>query len=360
MPTPQDANTRLPFDLYARYRMVADAVDATGIPRPASVLDVGGGPANAAAFMPADHVTVSDVRPPDRDWYSVPDGLIVADGAKLPFRDRSYDAVVSCDTLEHVPREQRDPLLRELVRVSRGWVVLACPCNTKGVAEADQAVLDQLLARFGEDFPSVPVLREHLGYGHPDPDATVATLREAGCEVAVAPSGCLDRWMPMTTLFYALMELGRDEAVEGVQAWYNDRFTLADRSEPAYRRVFVARRSDAAGPAPDDVVSALLAGADTRVASEGLDVLAAGLAAIADEQRAAVRRRAEAAEAAVQVQAQRAEAAQRASTAAAQRCTELEQHVVTLLEERAQLVAFRDRVTSLPGWKLLWRMRGGR
>ena len=98
--------TSLPFDQYGRYRMIADALDAV---RPLfagklHILDVGGffrtrrgvEMLPARAFLPTDDVTVLD-----QPASELP-GYVRGDGRGLAFGDRSFDFVISCDTLEHI------------------------------------------------------------------------------------------------------------------------------------------------------------------------------------------------------------------------------------------------------------------
>jgi len=44
----------------------------------------------------------------------------------LPFRDLTFDVVVSSDVFEHIPRDLRDPWARELARVVEA--VNSCAC----------------------------------------------------------------------------------------------------------------------------------------------------------------------------------------------------------------------------------------
>ncbi|HUH08543.1 MAG TPA: class I SAM-dependent methyltransferase [Egibacteraceae bacterium] len=269
---------RLPFDHYARYRLAADAVGATraGMAR-ARVLDVGGGPGSLAAFCPGDDVVAVDLHHPSA-WHVAAPLLTLADGAQLPFADDSFDVVVSLDTLEHIEAEQRGSVLREAVRVARGWVLVVCPCDTQGVPEADSALLALVRHRFGEEFETVGVLQEHLAFGHPDPDEIHRQLASAGAEVVRFPSGRLDRWLPMMVLFYHLMALGRDDPVERFQAWYNDLFYRDDLREPSYRQAFLARVPGAGGPSAREVVDALLPTGESQTADTAvLDAVRAGL-----------------------------------------------------------------------------------
>lgn len=252
-----DELLRKPFDHYGRYRLAADVVEVVTDPG-ATVLDVGGGPGSLAAFLPDRRIVASDLRHPG-DWYAAAPDLVLADGAALPFGDDAFDVVVSLDTLEHVPEPVRAGLLGDAVRVSRGWVLVVCPCATDGVAEADEALLGVVRARFGDGFPTVGVLDEHLGFGHPDPDATQAALEAGGADVVRLPSGRLDRWLPMMLLFYDLLALGVDDPVERVQAWYNARWYRDDLRAPSYRTAFLGRVGTAAsGPSPAEVAAALL------------------------------------------------------------------------------------------------------
>jgi ubiquinone/menaquinone biosynthesis C-methylase UbiE len=59
-------------------------------------------------------------------------GLVVADLARLPFDDESFDAVILWRLLHHVPdSETRERLLREAARVTRNKVILSFhhPCS---------------------------------------------------------------------------------------------------------------------------------------------------------------------------------------------------------------------------------------
>lgn len=309
----------------------------------ASVLDVGGGPGSLQQFLPDRRVVASDLSPPSR-WHTAAPSLVLADGAALPFADAAFDVVVTLDTLEHVPGPRRPALLREAVRVARGWVLVVCPCATPGVADADTALLALVRHRFGEEFETVGVLTEHLTYGHPEPELIERALRESDTEVVRFPSGRLDRWLPMMVLFYDLMALGRDDPVERVQAWYNRLFYRDDLRAPSYRQAFLCRRRDAAGPALDDAVARLLP--DDAAPVLDATVLEALRIGLSEELVAAVEEeRVRADRLAAELSATRAEAERHATRAEA-----AEQQV-------AALEAFRQQVLSHP---LLRARRGFR
>jgi SAM-dependent methyltransferase len=89
---------------------------------------------------------------------------VLGDVARLPFADRSFDAVVAIDLLEHVAPEVRVRAVDELCRVASHRVVIACPTGAAAF-ESDQRIHSALVAR-GSTVP--PWLVEHLDNGFPE------------------------------------------------------------------------------------------------------------------------------------------------------------------------------------------------
>jgi len=137
-------------DTRERNRLVAALVGPA-----ASVLDVGGRPGLLAPRLPAARVTTANVEPP---------ADVLVTGPELPFLDRAFDVAVSVDVLEHLPPEDREPHLRELVRVARRRVVVCCPL---GGARHEAAERD--LAAWYERKTGAPhrFLADHLRTGLP-------------------------------------------------------------------------------------------------------------------------------------------------------------------------------------------------
>ncbi|MEM7309252.1 MAG: methyltransferase domain-containing protein [Planctomycetota bacterium] len=235
----------LPFDTYQRYRLVTDVLAhlrrASGAER-LRVLDVGGRTAVLRGFDLDDDVALVDVEPHE----GVP-GLVLGDGARLPFATDAFDVVCAFDTLEHVPPPQRDAFVDECARVASKWVVLAGPYDAPQVVRAEQ-----LLQRFLKDKLAYEhrYLEEHRHNGLPDRAGTEARLAAAGAKVKSLGHANLDRWLVFLCVsFYLDLEPGLRELAAAFFRFYNENLYASDHAEPVYRHAVVAALGGA--PLPD-------------------------------------------------------------------------------------------------------------
>lgn len=238
--TREDLCLTLPFDLYERYALTAQVLRRVG-GETGRVLDVGGtmgGDAGhlawAGDFFPEHEVTVVDARPAD-----VPDHRVIEGDAGLPFDDASFDVVISQDVLEHVPAPAREAWLTEVYRVTRRFLVLACPFGTPGVAEADRYLFELIRADYGYEHG---FLAEHLDHGHPDLAATEAFFRERGASVSTLPSGHLPSWILLQTVNAWLSHPEQDETFVRANAAVNRAVGARSTASPAYRHVLLVDR----------------------------------------------------------------------------------------------------------------------
>ena len=109
------------LDVDLRYLPVARFLDRN-LPQ-GSVLEIGASRTGITPYLPRTIIGCDVSFPPEITPMLVP---VVARGT-LPFREESFDAVISLDTLEHVPREARQLFIDEMFRVSRRYIVAGFP-----------------------------------------------------------------------------------------------------------------------------------------------------------------------------------------------------------------------------------------
>ncbi len=151
-------NYLLPYDLYERHAVVSRLLrqklgeNQSGV----RLLDVGGRSELLARFLPYQIVSVN----PDGT------GAVLGSGLSLPFADKAFDAVMSIDTLEHIPANDRLPFLQECVRVARRYVIVAAPFGTPEHMAFEASLNDLYTAVHGH--PHL-YLNEHVQNGLPTP-----------------------------------------------------------------------------------------------------------------------------------------------------------------------------------------------
>lgn len=228
----------LPFDQYQRYTVVAKIADLVraNLRRPSlRVLDVGGYFITRRGqhilplvhFLPRDRVIAADLVPAPLPNY------ILADGLALPFESRTFDLVVSCDTLEHVPPGKRLSFVSELLRPAAHYIVLIAPFASEPNRQAER-ILHQYITSQGIRHRQ---LEEHLEHGLPCIDTLRAFLEERGQAAVDFADGYLHHWLPMMLIKHT-PSLPREFQLN-LDYFYNRHLSLGDRREPAYRHVFV-------------------------------------------------------------------------------------------------------------------------
>lgn len=244
--------TDMVFDQYQRYRLVADILEQVRVNEQAlDILDVGGRTALLRRFLPGDEVHLVDMEA------SPEPGLVLGDGARLPFKDASFDAVVTFDTLEHVPPEHRAAFVSECRRVSRNWVIIAGPYDTPGVAKAEEDLRVFLKEKLEVDHR---YLNEHFEHGLPSREQTVSDLMALGGQVSSIGHGNLERWLVLMCLS---LYMDRDAPLRGMASrfhqFYNKALYASDHAGPVYRHAIVASFQNAEPPTAAPILDAPVA-----------------------------------------------------------------------------------------------------
>ena len=195
-------------DMWDRLRLAAECVGAA-----TDVLDVGGRGHQLARFIPGARLVSANIEPP---------ADVIVDASVLPFGDCEFDAVTSCDVLEHMPADRRASHVAELARVARRRLVLCCPYGSPEKNAAEHAIADTVMRDLGRTFP---YLEEHLAYGFPSEEEVVAQVRSA------APSA------GVRCRYYGDYPSGNAMLLDGVHArWGHDPKALVRFVANAYLR----------------------------------------------------------------------------------------------------------------------------
>lgn len=110
------------YDDLPRFISYFHQIDLIRKLKPKNVLEIGTGNKTVANYLKQNGIKIETC---DFDKNLEPD--YVADIRELPFKDNSYDVVIACEILEHIPWEDVDKALNELHRVSKKYVIISIP-----------------------------------------------------------------------------------------------------------------------------------------------------------------------------------------------------------------------------------------
>ena len=118
---------------WGRYSAVVKEIEKMEKAGSTCILEVGSGGKGISRFVrkPEYAITLLDIRKDPFIGMKKRHNLIIGDGCKLPFKDRSFDVVLSADTVEHVPKDIRYRLLAELKRVCQRKIILTLPVESE-------------------------------------------------------------------------------------------------------------------------------------------------------------------------------------------------------------------------------------
>jgi GT2 family glycosyltransferase len=246
-PGPPEPLLGLPFDLHERYSLTRSLVDRLRPERrePLRILDVGGHSSPLKHLLPDEVIVLADPKPPG-SLVPIPlrcDGYVQSSGSVLPFRDGAFDVVTAHDTLEHIPSPDRAPFIRELVRVSGGFVILNGPVYGLQTVRAEE-ILVRLQERLslGENV----FLNEHRKFGLPQRESIERVLDAEGAPWVAIPNGRLALWLATNAakdLATALFPAGTLSEV--VDRAVNTATPLRDLGGTCYRTAYVAITGEA-------------------------------------------------------------------------------------------------------------------
>lgn len=224
----------LPPDLYSRNTVIAHLAQILSPNDQAKILDVGGRGAKLSWFFPeSTQFSILDLAPKLED-----DDVeyIQGDAQKIPFSDKNFDVVISTDMLEHVDKPFRAPVIREMLRVSKNYLIIGVPCGNGLIAKAEKHVQDQFKNITGREHP---FLNEHSYYGLPKEEKIEEILNKEGVQFFKVKEGNLMSWYIQQ--LYAGVQHEQDITADKYKFYkfFNENlFELGNLRTPTYRTIF--------------------------------------------------------------------------------------------------------------------------
>lgn len=223
------------FDRYGRYSHVGGVRDAMGS-EPIAILDVGD-PYGVLGRLFDGDFTVSidflhDLLP------SLGHAHVCGSGGLLPFRTDAFDLVTSHDALEHVPGPLRMGFIQELLRVSRGPVLLVHPVADPRTQRAEEIVNGYYTARFGS---GIHQLEEHRQAQLPELRWLTSQFEEMDVSYVTWGDGWLFSWLAFMLVKAHHVSEYKGDIDRQIDIAYNELLREVDRRPPHYRRAVLLR-----------------------------------------------------------------------------------------------------------------------
>ena len=195
----------MPHNSYFRFHVLRTKLRELSRGEPCRVLDVGGGHGELAQFLPEAVYCLAE---PDVNGIS---------GLDLPFEDRSFDWVVACHVLEHVPLADRDLFLDQLWSKSRRGIVLLNPFEVEGTHVEDRLRLSIAITDSRHS-------KEHLACSLPRVEHVTRWAASRGLSCAAEPKGTLTVAHAMLFMEFFGRNQGCHAELEQINRFYNTKY----------------------------------------------------------------------------------------------------------------------------------------
>ncbi len=170
---------------------------------------------------------------------------IVGSACFLPFRDSAFEVVVSVSMLEHIQSNARSIVIREMLRVTKNFIVISVPCGKK--SEYCEEKLRRFQSLFFED---LGWLREHEEFGLPEKGNIIEEIYNSNpnSKIEVFGNVNLTIWLttmivqlPFDTLLWKFAPAKRNELLKVLMkmiGWFMPIFDFGS----TYQKIYIIKR----------------------------------------------------------------------------------------------------------------------
>jgi hypothetical protein len=241
------------FDYVGRYQLIAEIITRycafTGT-HPNRVLDVGG----LGSFM--EQIISVPVTILDSEVQETSETQSIGNGSHMDsIKDGSYDVVVTSDTLEHIPPQDRRDFIREIIRVSNDLVILCAPFGDHGAAKEEAKINELYKSLTGRKHLW---LAEHKQYGLPREEEILSYVPKP-IKATVLHHSSLDIWghlMAINLIANEINEPNIHKTIEKINRDYNEGYLFKDFNEASYRTfIIMSKKHEVVFTKPSAMVS---------------------------------------------------------------------------------------------------------
>jgi SAM-dependent methyltransferase len=191
---------------YFRFKTLSSEIykNVSSLSEKPTILDIGGGNGELASFIP------------DYRYCLVEPTVNGINGLKLPFKNESFDLVVSCHVLEHIPIIDREKFLDQLLSKSRKGVILLNPIHI------EQTLPNERMQLF-IDITNASWAKEHLECSLPTVDSIKEYANKRNIKCHYAPNGTMTTSMALVFFDYLSAHLDKDK-YKRINEFFNTKY----------------------------------------------------------------------------------------------------------------------------------------